>query len=98
MIYGSLRSQNKSLLVSTLRQSARQLYFQGFPTIAITILEFCFSYLDSTSNLYFLSLRGWYYYRTGEKKSDLELRALPSPFETSEFSIKRDIFEFLSDL
>jgi len=74
----AMESQNKILVASNLRHAARQAYLHEERELA---LEFIILSLDfaENSNLYFLALLDYHYYRTGNRVDMHDLPQIEAP-------------------
>ena len=74
----AMESQNQILVASNLRHAARQAHLHKEPDLALTMIILALDF-SSSSNIYFLSLMDYHFYRTGKRVDTNDLPQIEAP-------------------
>ena len=66
-LHTALESQNTITIASHLRHGARQAYQHQDQDLALAMIILSLDFAEGNSNIYFLSLMDYHFYRTGER-------------------------------
>jgi len=92
----AMESQNQILIASNLRHAARQAYIHEERDLALEIIILSLDFAEN-SNIFFLALLDYHYYRTGNRvdMNDIPKIEAPTPCQTIPWPQLRKLIQSL---